>query len=428
MSNEHGAALLDPEARHNAASGLSIESLSVAYDKAVAVDRLSLIVKPGEIVALLGANGAGKTSLLNAISGLVPSSGSVAANGRDLTLEAPQVRARHIAHVPEGRRLFPQHTVLENLTLAAFGAKPAERATRLEIAYSVLPRLAELADRKAFALSGGEQQMVAVGRGLMGDAQILMIDELSLGLAPRITSKLGDALVELKLRGYAILLVEQYVSLALRVSDRVVSLERGRVVAEGDPAHMRDQTDSLRRSYLGGPDDRAEPSTSVSDEATIEVAETADASRDLVNSIGAPVLGILAFIAAAVATVSPWFRYDTGVGSGTLSPWQFGAAWAVVVIVAHAVVAACGLGRLRRRTALSLSTASAALGAGLTGFATVISRTWLLERGLPGADIATYSRVWGLLVALHASGFAVASAALMTRESWHARTAAEAAS
>src|SRR5271156_4543696 len=184
--------------------GLRVTDLTVRYGDAVAVNAVSLSVAPGEIVALLGANGAGKSSMLGAISGLIPAaSGEVWADGRPLEQMEPDERAHHVAQVPEGRRLFPQHTVRENLMLGAFRVLSTERAKRLHEVEEVLPRLEPLMSRRADLLSGGEQQMVALGRGLMGKAPVLMIDELSLGLAPTVSQRFAETLLSLKEQGYA---------------------------------------------------------------------------------------------------------------------------------------------------------------------------------------------------------------------------------
>lgn len=232
-------------------TGLRVDSLTVRHGDVVACDSVSLEVRPGEIVALLGANGAGKSSLLGALSGLVPATGSVHVGSVDLGRLRPQQRARHLAHVPEGRRLFPTHTVRENLLLGAFAASAGERAARLQRVHELLPRTAELAGRQARGLSGGEQQMVALGRGLMAGAPVLAIDELSLGLAPIVAASFVDALDALRDDGLAVLLVEQYVALALEVADRVVVLERGSVVLTGTAAEVGDQARALQAAYLG---------------------------------------------------------------------------------------------------------------------------------------------------------------------------------
>jgi len=229
-----------------------VVDLTVNFGGARAVDAFSCSVSAGEIVALLGANGAGKSTVLNAISGLVPAaSGSIVADGTVLTELRPEQRAEHVAHVPEGRRLFPEHSVEENLDLAAFGRHRAVRRDLRERVHHLFPRLRLLADRPAGLLSGGEQQMVALGRGLMSGAPVLAIDELSLGLAPIVAAQFTDTLRQLRDEGLAILLVEQYVSLALSVADRLIVLERGRAVLAGTVSELGDEARSLQSAYLG---------------------------------------------------------------------------------------------------------------------------------------------------------------------------------
>jgi len=231
---------------------LVISDLWVGYGDVVAVRGVSLSVAPGEIVALLGANGAGKSSILQAITGMVPSSrGTIHVGPTDLTRLLPEQRAPHVAHVPEGRRLFPRHTVRENLDLGAFGAHRNERSRRRHEVHELFPQLRELDGREAGLLSGGQQQMVALGRGLMSGAPALVIDELSLGLAPTVAGRFATSLRQLRDRGLAILLVEQYVNLAARTADRIVVIDRGEVVLAGEAAIVADDARAIQVAYLG---------------------------------------------------------------------------------------------------------------------------------------------------------------------------------
>lgn len=231
---------------------LRVDDAVVRYGDVAAVDGVSISVAAGRIVALLGANGAGKSSLVAAVSGLVPlAGGSISVGDADLARLRREQRARHVAHVPEGRRLFPEHTVRENLLLAAYRTHGADRTTRLARVLDIFPTLSALLRRRAATLSGGEQQMVALGRGLMSGAPILAIDELSLGLAPIVVSAFAETLRELRDQGLGILLVEQYAALALSIADEAVVMERGRVVLQGTAREMQDDVLALQAAYLG---------------------------------------------------------------------------------------------------------------------------------------------------------------------------------
>jgi branched-chain amino acid transport system ATP-binding protein len=222
---------------------LEIRGLDVAYGDVPVLSGVGLHVGEGEIVALLGPNGAGKSSLLGCVAGLVrPRAGSIAWEGRDLLTVAPHLMVEHgLAVVPEGRRLFGGMTVEENLELGAFA--PRARAARRQS----LARVLALFPR---GLSGGQQQMVAVGRALMASPRLLMLDEPSLGIAPRLVRAILDALVEINRDGVAILLVEQNVRAALTLAHRAYILEGGRVVGEGaGPALLHDP--HVRQAYLG---------------------------------------------------------------------------------------------------------------------------------------------------------------------------------
>lgn len=215
---------------------IEVRDLVVRYGPAVALDSVSLSVSAGEMVALIGPNGAGKSTLVNTLSGILkPASGTVAVQGR-------------LAHVPEGRQVFGDLTVEDNLRLG--GRRYRERDTGA--VHAILPRLAELRHRRAGTLSGGEQQMVAVGRALMSRPDVLAVDELSLGLAPLVVADLVRHLKQLnEERGLAVLLIEQNARLALDLCSRAYVLEAGRIVAEG-PSDGLARDDRVAAAYLGG--------------------------------------------------------------------------------------------------------------------------------------------------------------------------------
>ena len=232
---------------------LEIRDLEAAYGDARALSGVTLSVGPGEIVALLGPNGAGKSTLLKAIAGLVrPRAGTIRWEGEDLSrVGAHQIVERGLAMVPEGRRLFGSMSVEENLELGAFAAR-ARNAGRanLERVYALFPDLRERRRQTVRALSGGQQQMVAVGRALMASPRLLMLDEPSLGIAPRLVRSILDALVEINRGGVAVFLVEQNVQAALTLAHRAYVLEGGRIVGEGTGAALL-QDPHVRRAYLG---------------------------------------------------------------------------------------------------------------------------------------------------------------------------------
>jgi branched-chain amino acid transport system ATP-binding protein len=232
---------------------LEVQGLDAAYGEVRALTGVSVRVAAGEIVALVGSNGAGKTTLLRAIAGLTrPRAGRVLWHGEDLGALPPhRVVERGVAMVPEGRRLFGHMTVEENLGLGAFGARARpERAASLARVYEIFPRLAERRRQRAGALSGGEQQMVAIGRALMTRPRLLMLDEPSLGLAPRVVEAMLDVLAEIHRTGVAVFLVEQNVRAALGLAHRGYLLEHGRVVGEGTGASLLADPE-VRRAYLG---------------------------------------------------------------------------------------------------------------------------------------------------------------------------------
>jgi branched-chain amino acid transport system ATP-binding protein len=232
---------------------LEAERLQVAYGDAVALWDVSLRVDPGELVSVVGPNGSGKTTLINAIAGLLPArAGRLRFGGEDLTrLPVHEISSRGIAIVPEGRRLFAGMTVEENLEIGCYapGARAA-RATRLERVYATFPVLQARRRQAAGTLSGGEQQMVAIGRALMAGPRLLLLDEPSLGLAPAIVDRVFDVIRALHEAGTAMLLVEQNVQKALAVASRAYVLAEGRIVSDGTPEALLSEP-HLRRAYLG---------------------------------------------------------------------------------------------------------------------------------------------------------------------------------
>ncbi len=232
---------------------LQVEDLYVAYGNIEALHGVSLEVNEGEIVTLIGANGAGKSTTLRAISGLNrPRSGSIKFQGADITrTPAHQIVAMGIGHVPEGRRVFPDLTVRENLELGAYLVSPSQFQKNLAEVYERFPRLKERESQRASTLSGGEQQMLAMGRAMMLQPKLLLLDEPSMGLAPRLVQEIFEIIVELNRRGATILLVEQNSSMALSIAHRAYVLETGRVVLSGPAAELRTHP-AVREAYLGG--------------------------------------------------------------------------------------------------------------------------------------------------------------------------------
>jgi branched-chain amino acid transport system ATP-binding protein len=232
---------------------LEVRELDAAYGELRALSGVTVRVAAGEIVALVGSNGAGKTTLLRCVAGLTrPRAGRVLWEGQDLGRLSPhEVVGRGVAMVPEGRRLFGHMTVEENLGLGAFGprGRPA-RADSLARVYEIFPRLAERRRQLAGALSGGEQQMVAIGRALMARPALLMLDEPSLGLAPRVVAAMLEVLGDVHRTGVAVFLVEQNVHAALGLADRGYVLEHGRIVGQGSGRELLADP-GVRRAYLG---------------------------------------------------------------------------------------------------------------------------------------------------------------------------------
>ncbi len=231
---------------------LEIRDLSVFYGKAVALENVSLSIGAGEFVAVLGPNGAGKSTLLKAISRAHPSSGTLNLRGESLhRYPAHAVVGKGICHCPEGRRLFPELTVLKNLMLGAYlqNDKVAIDAELAEV-YQLFPILKERGAQVVSTLSGGQQQMVAIGRALMGRPALLLLDEPSVGIAHRLKMEIFSAIKRIQKRGTAILMAEQDAQSALRIADRVYVLEHGRVGREGKSAELA-ADDYIRQAYLG---------------------------------------------------------------------------------------------------------------------------------------------------------------------------------
>jgi branched-chain amino acid transport system ATP-binding protein len=234
---------------------LEITDLSVSYGAISALRGISLRVEKGTIVTLIGGNGAGKTTTLRTVSGLLrPKSGSVRFLGEEITqVPAHRIVARGLGHVPEGRMIFSNLTVDENLAMGAYLQKDkAAVARNRDYVFGIFPRLKERLRQTAGTLSGGEQQMLAIGRALMGEPRFLMLDEPSLGIAPRLISTIFEKIIEINRdRGITILLVEQNANLALEISSRAYVLETGHVTMEGPSGDLR-RDPQLKAAYLGG--------------------------------------------------------------------------------------------------------------------------------------------------------------------------------
>jgi branched-chain amino acid transport system ATP-binding protein len=234
---------------------LTVKNLEVCYGAISALGDVSFSIEAGRIVTLIGANGAGKTTALRTISGLLRAkSGAVTFKGEDITRLAPhKIVARGLCHVPEGRMIFGNLTVDENLAMGAYlQTDKARIAQNRDYVFSIFPRLKERLTQAAGTLSGGEQQMLAIGRALMGDPKLLMLDEPSLGIAPKLISTIFEKIVEInKNHGLTILLVEQNARLALEISHDAYVLETGRIVLHGPSAELRANPE-LKAAYLGG--------------------------------------------------------------------------------------------------------------------------------------------------------------------------------
>ena len=232
---------------------LEVENLSVFYGVIPAVRELSFSVDEGEIIALIGANGAGKTTTLHTITGLIPARmGHVMFHGTDLTkVPAHKIVEMGMAHVPEGRRIFQELTVLENLQLGAYTRKnKKEIEETLKKVYARFPRLEERKSQIAGTLSGGEQQMLAIGRALMSHPKIILMDEPSMGLSPLYVNEIFDIIQEINKGGTTVLLVEQNAKKALSVANRAYVLETGKIVLSGDAKELMNN-DSVKKAYLG---------------------------------------------------------------------------------------------------------------------------------------------------------------------------------
>jgi branched-chain amino acid transport system ATP-binding protein len=234
---------------------LSVSHLSVAYGAIKAVNDISFEIPGGAIVTLIGGNGAGKTTTLQTLSGLVrPAAGTIRFNGEDITRLAPHaIVARGLCHVPEGRMVFSNLSVAENLALGSYLHRDAEGIARtLQNVFELFPRLKERLKQTAGTLSGGEQQMLAIGRALMGRPKFLMLDEPSLGIAPRLVTTIFEKIVEINRdQGITILLVEQNAHLALEISSHAYVLETGVITVSGTSGDLR-KDPRLKAAYLGG--------------------------------------------------------------------------------------------------------------------------------------------------------------------------------
>lgn len=232
---------------------LEIKDLEVYYGMIQAIKGISFEVNQGEVIALIGANGAGKTTILQTVTGMIPSKrGSIVFDGTDITkIAGHKIVPMGMAHVPEGRRVFAQLSVLDNLRLGAFTRKDkAEIAETLQMVYKRFPRLEERKNQLAGTLSGGEQQMLAMGRALMSKPRIILMDEPSMGLSPIFVAEIFDIIKEISASGTTVLLVEQNAKKALSIADRAYVLETGRIVLEGE-AEVLMNDESVKKAYLG---------------------------------------------------------------------------------------------------------------------------------------------------------------------------------
>lgn len=232
---------------------LEVSNLKVNYGMIQAIKGISFKVEEGEIIALIGANGAGKTTTLHTVSGLLKArEGSILFNGKELTKAQPhKIVEMGMAHVPEGRRIFQQLTVYENLILGAYTrSDKKEIAENLEMIYKRFPRLEERKKQIAGTLSGGEQQMLAMGRALMSNPKIVLMDEPSMGLSPLLVSEIFDIIQSINKSGTTVLLVEQNAKKALSIANRAYVLETGKIVLEGDAKELMNN-DQIKKAYLG---------------------------------------------------------------------------------------------------------------------------------------------------------------------------------
>jgi len=232
---------------------LKVNDIHVYYGAIHALKGVSFTVQQGELVTLLGANGAGKTTTLKTLSGLLrPARGSVELENEALhKIDSHDIVRRGIAHVPEGRKVFPRFTVLENLKIGGYARHLSALGPELEFVFQMFPRLKERQKQYAGTLSGGEQQMLAIGRALMAKPKLLLLDEPSMGLAPKIVEQILDTIRAINKRGVTVLLVEQNAAMALAISHRGYVLETGSVILEGTSGELAGN-DLVRQAYLGG--------------------------------------------------------------------------------------------------------------------------------------------------------------------------------
>ena len=231
---------------------LEVKDIYCGYGNVEVIKGVSFSVKEGDLVAIIGANGAGKTTTLKALSGLVPiTRGTVSFEGTEISgLKANEIVKKGIIHIPEGRQVFPELSVLENLEMGGYTLKdPAEKAAHIEEMFRRFPRLKERSRQKANTLSGGEQQMLAVARALIANPRLLLLDEPSMGLSPKLVGEIYDLILELKSQGMTILLVEQNANMALANADYAYALQTGQIVLEGTGDDML-HNDDIRRAYL----------------------------------------------------------------------------------------------------------------------------------------------------------------------------------
>lgn len=233
-------------------SMLKVENLNVYYGSINTIKGISFEVNQGEIVTMIGANGAGKSTTMNTVAGLLkPRSGSIVFEGKDIThMPASKVVSLGLALCPEGRRVFQQMSVRENLEMGGYTRQASEIAPSLEQVFELFPRLKERQRQVAGTLSGGEQQMLAMGRAMMSKPKLLMLDEPSMGLAPLLVEQIFDIILSLNKAGTTILLVEQNAQMALSIADRAYVLETGNIFKEGS-ADMLMHDDAVRKAYLG---------------------------------------------------------------------------------------------------------------------------------------------------------------------------------
>lgn len=234
-------------------SMLEVKNLEVFYGVIQAIKGVSFHVEEGEVIALIGANGAGKTTILHTLTGLIsPKAGNIYLEGTDITkVPGHKIVSMGMAHVPEGRRVFSQMTVIQNLKMGAFTRKDKEEvAQTLQTVYDRFPRLEERKNQMAGTLSGGEQQMLAMGRALMSHPKIMLMDEPSMGLSPIFVNEIFDIIDKVRKSGTTVLLVEQNAKKALSIADRAYVLETGNIVKEGKAAELLND-DSIKKAYLG---------------------------------------------------------------------------------------------------------------------------------------------------------------------------------